>query len=142
MDATPLAESLCVVLAELILHARYGELLALDLSSSPCRGRAERLIVGQRDVDGTEHTPLIRRCWVADVDGFRADPGWRFWPKTKQFDEPGFYERNPRILFATDGHAVRLCCHFGQNWSRYRLGRVRESGRIVPGSVVAESPYS
>jgi hypothetical protein len=140
VDATHLAESLSPVLAELATGAVYSELLALDLSSAPCRGHAKRLILGQCDSDSIEWSGLIRQCWVADADGFRTDPEGLFWPRTKQLNDEGFVAEHPMILFATDGQAVRLCCIFGQQWRGFRLGRVSASGTLVPGSVVPDGP--
>lgn len=140
MDATRLAESLCVVLGELAGGAAYSELLALNLSSAPSRGHAKRLILGQCDVDGIEWSGAIRRCWVADADGFRADPEWRFWPRTEQLNDEAFVAEHPMVLFATDGRAVRLWCMFGQSWRGFRLGRVGASGTLVLGSVVPDGP--
>ena len=138
MDASPLAEDLGGVLKELASGSAFSELLQLDLSACPCRGRARRLIIAQCDSDSIEWCGLMRRCWIVDALGYRANSAFSHWPTTSQLNDEEFAAENPLLLFATDGVRVRVWCSFGTQWRGFRLARVGASGRLVPGSVIPD----
>ena len=133
MTADPIAANFIKLYQELSSGLLRSEVLQMDLSEAPARGRAKRLVIAQCDNEA-ELAGLIRAWWVADKGGLCRNR-CPFGPGELPED---FAVESPMIRFATDGRHVRIGARFGPQWYWRKSGTVTEQGELVASSLVDE----
>ncbi len=125
-----IAHQLGGLFQELANRKLFSDIVRVDLSAAGASGRLLRLLICQCDTDELELLSFVRRFWVADAAGLRADAEW---PLTSDFvQHEGWETIAPFIKFATNGRRVVFGMKFGPNWYIVREGPIRVDGRFVP----------